>query len=580
MVSTMVAFARPRLHPLLVALALAAGGCAGQAPSTPRPVPPAPATSYQPARDLGPLFHDVQLAALFPDSKTFADAQPTATPQTITASYAAERARADFDLAAFVGRYFELPGAAGEGFHSDTARSMEAHIRALWPELTRPADPPSAHSSLIPLPHPYVVPGGRFREVYYWDSYFTMLGLVRSQRTDLVRSMLDNFAHLIRTVGHIPNGNRTYYLGRSQPPFFAAMIGLYAQATDSAQALRYLDALEAEHRFWMDGASRLAPGTAYRRVVRLPDGAVLNRYYDDIPEPRPESYREDYTLGQSVPTGRREALYRNLRAAAESGWDFSTRWMRDPKDLRSLETIDLAPVDLNSLLYHAERTIAALRRLRGEQADAEVAERFTRAAETRRRALLAAAYDPEGGFFLDVRWRTGERVTDRPTLAAASPLYFGLATPEQGRAVAGRLEREFLQPGGFVTTLIPSGQQWDAPNGWPPLQWLTIEGVRRYGRADLADRARERWLALNRRTYEATGKMVEKYDVTDLGRRAGGGEYPAQDGFGWSNGVALALGTRRRAGRVPRKQRRLARGRGGAVCGTTRLSGATSAGPR
>jgi alpha,alpha-trehalase len=215
--------------------------------------------------------------------------------------------------------------------------------------------------------------------------------------------------------------------------------------------------------------------------------------------------------------------------------------MRDPKDLRTLETTDLAPVDLNSLLYHAERTIAALRAFRKRAGDDAVAARYAAAAESRRRALLRAAYDSAGGFFYDVRWRNGERVTDRPTLAAAAPLYFGLATPEQGRAVAARMEREFLKSGGFVTTLIASGQQWDAPNGWPPLQWLTMEGVRRYGRADVADAARERWLALNRRTYRATGKMTEKYDVVDPNRAAGGGEYPTQDGFGWTNGVALAL---------------------------------------
>jgi alpha,alpha-trehalase len=275
--------------------------------------------------------------------------------------------------------------------------------------------------------------------------------------------------------------------------------------------------------------------------VRLCDGALLNRYFDDLAEPRPESYREDYTLAQTVPEGRRTALYRNLRASAESGWDFSSRWMRDPQDLRTLETTELVPVDLNSLLYHTERTIAALRRRRGQAGDAETAGRFDSLAANRRRALLATAYDPDSGFFYDVRWRTGERVADRPTLAAAAALYFGLATPEQGRAVAARLERDFLKPGGFVTTLVASGQQWDAPNGWPPLEWLTIEGVRRYGRGDLANLARERWLALNRRTYRSAGKMTEKYDVVDLTRRAGGGEYPTQDGFGWTNGVALAL---------------------------------------
>lgn len=526
-----------RVPVLLLALGAA---CRAADPST-APAPAQLAAVYDPARDLGQLFHDVQTASVFPDSKTFVDARAILAPAEIVARYAAEKGNPGFSLKSFVERHFEAPLPAGAGVLSDTARSMEEHIRALWPALTRAADKPDSRSTLIPLPGSYVVPGGRFREVYYWDSYFTMHGLVESGRTDLVKAMLDNFAHLLRTVGHIPNANRTYYLGRSQPPYFAAMVGLYAQATDSMRALEYLDALEKEHAFWMEGAGRLAPGAAHRRVVRMTNGALLNRYWDDIPAPRPESYREDEALGRSLQGEARERLYRNLRAGAESGWDYSSRWMRNPGDLRSLEVIDLAPVDLNSLLYHAERTIAAFRRVRNAAGDAAVAARFAAAAEARKTALLAATWDPAEGFFFDVRWRTGERVTDRPTLAAAAPLYFALATPEQGRATAARLERDFLKTGGFATTLIQSGQQWDAPNGWPPLQWLAIEGVRRYGRDNLATTARTRWLALNRRVYRQTGKMTEKYDVVDPNRPAGGGEYPTQDGFGWSNGVALTL---------------------------------------
>jgi alpha,alpha-trehalase len=528
-----------RLIRVAAALALASA-CRTQS-SVSTPAVASPATAYEPSRALGALFHDVQLTGIFPDSKTFVDARPLEPPAAITATYAAERGSAGFSLQAFVSRHFEMPRAAGGDVKTDTSLNMEQHAKALWPALTRVPDSSATGSSLIPLPFPYVVPGGRFREIYYWDSYFTMLGLIASGRADLVRSMLDNFAHLVRTVGHIPNGNRTYYLSRSQPPYFGAMVGLYATATDTGQALRYLDALEMEHAFWMEGADRLATGEAHRRVVRLKSGAILNRYWDDRTDPRPESYKPDFELGRTLPDAQRELFYRNTRAAAESGWDFSTRWMRDPKDLRSLETTELVPVDLNSLRYHTERTIAALRAFRHQQGDADVARRFTAAAEARRQALLAAAYEPDSGFFYDVRWKTGARVLDRPTLAASSPLYFGLATPEQGRAVAARLERDFYKPGGFVTTLIVSGQQWDAPNGWPPLQWLTIEGVRRYGRGELADSARTRWLALNRRTYQATGKMTEKYDVTDMSRRAGGGEYPTQDGFGWTNGVGLAL---------------------------------------
>lgn len=501
---------------------------------------------YDPARDLGPLFHDVQLSSIFEDSKTFVDARPRQAPSDIAARYGRVSKAPDFDLRAFVDQNFEIPRAVGGDVQTAPGQSMEDHIRALWPVLTRRPDSPDARSSLIPLPDAYVVPGGRFREVYYWDSYFTMLGLVESGRTDLIANMLDNFAYLIRTVGHIPNGNRTYYLGRSQPPFFAAMVGLYARATDTTRALRYLDALEAEHRFWMDGADRIRPGQAYRRVVMMPEGVALNRYWDDLPGPRPEAYRPDFLAAQRLPDSARARFYRNTRAAAESGWDFSSRWMRDPMDLTTLETVDLIPVDLNCLMYNAERTIAAFRAFRHGAGDSVVAVEVNRNAERRRQALLSASFDPASAFFYDVRWRTWERVLDRPTLAGATPLFFGLATPFQARQVASTLERHFLKAGGFVTTTIATGQQWDAPNGWPPLEWMAIEGVRRYGGNDLADMARDRWLALNRRTYATTGRMTEKYDVVDLTRRAGGGEYATQDGFGWTNGVALALSAQQR----------------------------------
>jgi alpha,alpha-trehalase len=487
--------------------------------------PPSRPSYYDPPHDLGALFADVQLSGIFPDSKEFVDARPRSAPATIVARYDSARTRPGFVLRTFVEQNFDLPAAAGDGYHTVSSQTMQQHIKSLWAVLTRRPDSNDARSTLIPLPEPYVVPGGRFREVYYWDSYFTMLGLVQSGRTDLVKDMLDNFAYLIDKIGHIPNGNRTYYLTRSQPPYFAAMVGLYAHATDTAQALRYLEPIEKEYAFWMDGADSLKPGQFYRRVVRMPTGVVLNRYWDDTPEPRPESYRPDVEIGQTLPDSERATFYRTARATAESGWDFSSRWMRNPKDLRTLETTELIPVDLNSLLYNAERTIAALRAFRHAAGDSAVARRFAELAERRRQAILSM-YAKD--FFWDMRWRTGEAVRDRPTLAAALPLYFGIATEDQGRHVAARLEREFLKPGGFVTTTIESGQQWDAPNGWPPLEWLTIEGVRRYGRPDLADKAARRWLALLQRTYATSGSMKEKYDVLHLNKKAGGGEYPTQ----------------------------------------------------
>src|SRR5690606_14397665 len=152
-------------------------------------------------------------------------------------------------------------------------------------------------------------------------SYFTMLGLLESGRIDLVRSMVANFAAMIERYGHVPNGNRTYYLSRSQPPFFAAMVVLLADHDGPGVLATYLPALEREYAFWMDGAESLAPGTAHRRVVRLADGTLLNRYWDDCDTPRDESHIMDVATAAASPRPAPE-VYRNLRAGAESGWDF------------------------------------------------------------------------------------------------------------------------------------------------------------------------------------------------------------------------------------------------------------------
>ena len=147
-------------------------------------------------------------------------------------------------------------------------------MSALWPVLTRPADSIKSRSTLIPLPHSYIVPGGRFREVYYWDSYFTMLGLMQSGEFELVAHILDNFAYLIETVGHIPNGNRSYYITRSQPPFFAQMVELFAAEKGNQVYDTYKSALLKEYEFWMKGA--LEDEKAFGHTVKLPFG-VVNR---------------------------------------------------------------------------------------------------------------------------------------------------------------------------------------------------------------------------------------------------------------------------------------------------------------
>ncbi|EAA6552745.1 hypothetical protein DRK11_23695, partial [Salmonella enterica subsp. diarizonae] len=177
---------------------------------------------------LGPLFNDVQNAKLFPDQKTFADAIPNSDPLMILADYRMQRNLSGFDLRHFVDVNFTLPK-AGEKYVPPAGQSLREHIDGLWPVLTRSTKNVEKWDSLLPLPESYVVPGGRFREIYYWDSYFTMLGLAESGHWDKVADMVANFGYEIDAWGHIPNGNRTYYLSRSQPPFFAFMVELLAQ---------------------------------------------------------------------------------------------------------------------------------------------------------------------------------------------------------------------------------------------------------------------------------------------------------------------------------------------------------------
>ncbi|WP_039566026.1 trehalase family glycosidase, partial [Ralstonia solanacearum] len=294
------------------------------------------ALPLSPDKLYGDLFVAVQTAQVYPDQKTFVDTVPKADPAVILQAYRAQKDVPGFSLKAFVDQYFTVP--AETSITPPAGLSLRAHINWLWPALTRTTTTAPDNSSLIPLPKPYVVPGGRFREGYYWDTYFTMLGLQAAGRDDLVDNMLDNFAYQINQFGHIPNGNRTYYLSRSQPPFFALMVELAASKEGEAAYTRYLAPLRKEYAYWMRGAAGTAPGQATSNVVVLPDGTVLNRYWDDEATPRPESYLQDVTTAQQAPERPAAEVWRDLRAAAESGWDFSSRWFGDNATLATIRT--------------------------------------------------------------------------------------------------------------------------------------------------------------------------------------------------------------------------------------------------
>ena len=491
------------------------------------------ATTVSPDQAWPELFAAVQEARLFDDQKTFPDLVPLQDPARIRAGYLARRGAPGFDLRAFVEAHFRAaaPPPTTPALPADAP--LADHIDALWPLLSRDSRQVPAHGSQLPLPRPYIVPGGRFGELYYWDSYFTMLGLHASGQGARSRDMLVDFAALIDTWGHIPNGTRSYYLSRSQPPYFSHMVELEA-AGDASLRVRYLPQLKREHAWWMAGAEGLAPGQARAHVVRMVDGSVLNRYWDARDTPRPEAWAHDRQTAEAAPARPAAEVYRDLRAGAESGWDYSSRWLDDRASLATIRTTAMVAVDLNSLLYHLEATIAVACE---QAADAGCARDFRTQAEARHRAIDTWLWDP-AGYYADYDWQR-QRRSDQLTAATMYPLFVGIASPVQARATARTVDAGLLTPSGIATTRERTGQQWDAPNLWAPLQWVAVDGLRRYGQDDLARRIGTGFLDRVQAVYAREHKLVEKYS-SDQGS-GGGGEYPLQDGFGWSNGVARQL---------------------------------------
>lgn len=505
---------------------------------------PVKADLYKPDTAFPELFAAVQTQMIFSDSKTFVDATPKQNPAEIAALYQTEKNKSNFVLKAFVEQHFDLPSPLPVTKVMQEA-NMQQHLREHWVNLVRSSQKAASQSTLIDLPHSFVVPGGRFREMFYWDSYFTMLGLLRSGQDELVKGMIDNFAYLIDTYGYIPNGNRSYFLTRSQPPFFALMLNAYAEKHGAQSVQQYLPQLEREYKFWMDGQGaqivpgykQVAPGYKGQHLIVSAQGDLLNRYYGNANKPRTEAYNKELGWAQALPEAERNDFYNQLLAACESGWDFSSRWFADGKTKTTINTLDVIPVDLSSLLYVMEKTLADMH---GQLQHIKEADFYTKRAIQRKNMIAKYHYDQVTGTYQDYNLATGKR-TGQLTAATVFPLYVKAATPETATSVASFVEQKLLMPGGLVTSLTPSGEQWDFPNGWAPLQYLAVQGLLNYQHEKLGLEIAKRWLALNEKVYASDGKMMEKYNVVDTQVKAGGGNYPNQDGFGWTNGVDLVF---------------------------------------
>jgi alpha,alpha-trehalase len=297
--------------------------------------------------------------------------------------------------------------------------------------------------------------------------------------------------------------------------------------------------MEKEYKFWMEGADKIKPGEVHRRIVKLKDGTILNRYWDDAATPRPEGFKEDVAVAEK--SGRdKEEMYRNLRAGAESGIDFSTRWFDDKKNITTIEVIDFIPPDLNALMLHLEQMIRKGRYLMNNR---EGANTMTSQILKREAAINKYCWNAQLKYYTDYNFKK-QKQSDIVTLAGMYPfctMKQSAALNEKCARATAVLKEKLLKEGGVVTVEYNNGQQWDAPNGWAPLEWMTIWGLDRCGQKALAREIAQRWVRLNSDVFKRTGKLMEKYNVVDTHLEAGGGEYGGQDGFGWTNGVLLKL---------------------------------------
>ncbi|XP_063167565.1 trehalase isoform X2 [Candoia aspera] len=521
----------------------------------------------------GELLRQVQQARLFQDDKHFVDMPLKSNPDVVLKQFwelvnaTPGGVLSKPQLARFVEAHFLPPGQELESWtppdwtdryssnwksipllkkiSDEKLQSWARALNAKWKQLGRRMNPdikvaPWRYSAIY-VPNPLVVPGGRFREYYYWDSFWVVAGLLLSNMAATAQGLIQNFLHLVSKFGHVPNGGRVYYERRSQPPLLTLMMESYLSHTNNTEFLREnIHLLEAEYCFWQ-----------VQRVVNISSGGKqysLNHYNVQVGEPRPESYMKDVELAMGLDEEARQGLWAELKSAAESGWDFSSRWfLPGPPPLQATlqdtRVSAIVPVDLNAILCKVEQLLATFYRVLG---NSERAGRFQAAWKQRVAALTAVLWNDDAGVWLDYNLLR-QRHNRAFYPSNLSPLWAecGADPPRVERALRYLEESSALSyANGLPTSLARTGQQWDLPNAWAPLQHMVIAGLAKSPSPhaqELAFSLAQRWLQMNLAVYEKHQGMFEKYDVEGDGRPGSGGEYPVQEGFGWTNGVVLQL---------------------------------------
>lgn len=424
-------------------------------------------------------------------------------------------------------------------------------LNSQWLDLYKQFDSRVLHencvSSHLPMKYPFVVPGGRFIEIYYWDSYWTIEGLLVCGMLQTVRQSIENFVEFIKKFGFIPNGSRVYYLNRSQPPYFSQMVMRYfdfcMQSNELSQEQKEdarkfvlgeaLDSMLIEYNFWMRNKT-VDVRISDRRSCRL------NVFRANTTGPRPESYFEDlHTASQLKTSEEKEKLYLDIATAAESGIDFSSRWFKDPMNMNTIQTSDLIPVDLNAVMYKTELIISDLSRLKG---DLETARKFKMLSLKRRFAINKILWCSDMNCWADYNYKT-HQFTDHFYVSNLSPLWFDIKPPnnlKETDLIELHLSGSIDNYHGIPYSFIKSSQQWDFPNIWAPNQHNLVEFLNKFDR-ELALKLARKFFSSIYKGWMSSQAFYEKYNAHTPGERGHGGEYEVQSGFGWTNGVIFKL---------------------------------------
>ncbi|XP_034650256.1 uncharacterized protein LOC117889862 isoform X2 [Drosophila subobscura] len=512
----------------------------------------------------GPLLDAVQRSNMFPDCKTFVDMKSKYPPERLLADYELFRNCRKNDgsfqfLQMFVEKHFLEKGTELEEWTppdwkseppfanriaDPQLRKFGVELHALWKVLGRRMkdevkENPEKYS-IVYVPNPVIVPGGRFIEFYYWDSLWIIRGLLHCGMHATARGMIDNFLSIVRQYGFVPNGGRIYYYGRSQPPMLIHMMKAYVDVTlDEKYAMQSLPLLEAEFDNFVE-----------KHQVQV-KGRTMYHYQDYSTGPRPESYREDVaSAAEFLSEPEKERHYTQLKSACESGMDFSSRWFiaRDGTNrgtLKDIQTTSIVPVDLNVILFRSAKILAEFNRKAGHNSKVE---EYSDIACGLVKAVRDVLWNEEAGIWLDYDMLNNR---PRPYFSASnfSPLWaraFPLVdTDKISRGVMNYIKAHHLDdyPGGVPNTMNrDTGQQWDYPNVWPPMMFMIIDGLHNLGTPEaraMSERWAHRWVKNNYEAYAQTGFMFEKYNCEKFGSGGGGGEYQNQTGFGWTNGIIL-----------------------------------------